>query len=77
MKDGYLNPQFSVPIESQTKYNKTLTEIDTEIFTKSLLVEPELFDKTYDELVKKYLKSGGQEVIDEKKENYNKYIKGQ
>ncbi|MDF2987569.1 MAG: extracellular solute-binding protein family 1 [Eubacterium sp.] len=63
----YVNiPHFSTVIASQTKYQTTLYDKDTEIFVKSITSKPQQFDKTYDSLVEQYMKAGGQEIVDEK-----------
>ena len=64
--DANYIPHYDTVIESQAKYSKTLADKDVEIFVKSITCKPADFDKTYDSLVADYMKSGGQEIVDEK-----------
>lgn len=66
LKDAGYMPHFDTVIESQAKYQKTLADKESEIFVKSITCKPDQFDKTYDSLVNDYMKSGGQEIVDEK-----------
>lgn len=66
LKDGYTNPRFDRPIDSEIKYNKTLKDKGEETMVKSILAKPEEFSKTYDSMVQEIMKLGGQAEIDEK-----------
>jgi putative aldouronate transport system substrate-binding protein len=63
--DTYQIPKY--PIESEAKLKRSLYEKEAEIFVKSLVVKPAEFDRTYDRLVREYLKMGGQRVINDRK----------
>jgi putative aldouronate transport system substrate-binding protein len=63
--DQYVLPVY--PIQSEAKLKNSLYEKETETFVKSIVVKPSDFDRTYDSLVKEYLKVGGQQVINDRK----------
>lgn len=71
MTDGMTVASLEGSIQASAKYSKVLENIDVEIFAKSITCKKEDFDATYDSLVEKYLKAGGQEVIDEKRAVFN------
>lgn len=66
LTDANYIPHFDTVIQSQAKYQKALTDKESEIFVKSITCKVADFDKTYDKLVSEYMKSGGQEIVDEK-----------
>lgn len=68
--DYYLAFHFDKPIESETKLGKVLGEKSTELMIKSIIAKPSEFDKVYDDLSDQYMKLGGTEVMNEKKEAY-------
>ncbi|MFS0725293.1 extracellular solute-binding protein [Paenibacillus sp. 1P07SE] len=68
--DGVLKPRVSTPIEAEIKYASTLKEKNDEIFVKVITAKPEDFDRIYDSEVQDYMKIGGQEVMDEKRQAY-------
>lgn len=70
LKDGYTQPRFDRPIESEIKYAKTLKDKAEEAVVKSILANPDQFDKVFDSNVEEYLKLGGQAVIDERRAAY-------
>jgi|LSQX01.3.fsa_nt_gb putative aldouronate transport system substrate-binding protein len=68
--DGVSPARFDNTTEASAKFGKVLEGKGVEIFLKSITCSPEEFDKTYDTLLDEYLKSGGQEIINEKIELY-------
>lgn len=70
LNDGYTNPRFDRPIDSEIKYSKTLKDKAQEAVVKSILAKPADFSKTFDSLTDEYLKLGGQAVIDERRAAY-------
>jgi len=75
LKDAGYMPRFDRVIESEAKYAKALTDKEVQIFVKSITCKPEDFDKTYDSLVEDYMKSGGKEIEDEKRQAYRAMMK--
>jgi putative aldouronate transport system substrate-binding protein len=76
MKDAYAPPWIDQILTQGIKYNgPVLFPKAQEILTKSIMCKPADFDATYDSLVKDYLASGGQAVIDEKIAAYNQMVK--
>lgn len=70
LKDGISKLGFDVPIEAEMKNGGNLKKIEQELIIKSIAAKPEDFEKTYEEINKKWLSSGGQQVIDEKRVAY-------
>jgi ABC-type sugar transport system, periplasmic component len=70
LKDGYTNPRFDRPIESEIKYGTTLKAKAIEIVVKSILAKSDQFSQLYDAGVAEYLKIGGQAVEDERRAVY-------
>ena len=66
----YPDPVFSVPIESLNEYRASLQSLFQEFYTKLVKCKPEEFDALYEELSKKYLEAGYQEIMDEKLEAF-------
>ncbi|WP_419872939.1 extracellular solute-binding protein [Candidatus Pristimantibacillus sp. PTI5] len=54
------------PIEAQTKYATTLLDKFNEIIVKTTMAKPEQFESTYDSMLKDYMASGGQAILDER-----------
>jgi putative aldouronate transport system substrate-binding protein len=76
MKDAYAPPWIDQILTQGIKYDgPVLFPKAQEIFTKSIMAAPSAFDATYDSLVKDYLASGGQAVIDEKIAAYKQMVK--
>jgi putative aldouronate transport system substrate-binding protein len=75
LKDGYTPFRFDRPIEADAKYNKLLEDKSVEMWVRLVTASPSEYDKLYDRLVDEYMKSGGQQVMDEKKAAY-KAMKG-
>lgn len=57
---------FPKPIAAETKYAQILKGKYEELLVKSMLAKPADFDKTYDDMLKQYLASGGEEVHKER-----------
>lgn len=75
LKDGYTQPRFDRPIESEIKYAKTLKDKAEETLVKSILAKPDKFNETYDSNLAEFLKLGGQAIIDERREAYKELKK--
>lgn len=76
-KDGITKARVLKPIESESKLGTTLKKkAEEDMFVKIVTASPADFDATYDAEVADFMKSGGKEVIDERraayKEQYNK-----
>ncbi|MBW5447775.1 extracellular solute-binding protein [Cohnella sp. CFH 77786] len=56
----------SKPIEAQTKYGTTLQDKYFEIIVKTTMVKPDKFESTYESMMKDYMASGGQAILDER-----------
>ncbi|MEC0135931.1 extracellular solute-binding protein [Paenibacillus macerans] len=54
------------PIAAQTKYGTTLQEKFNEMLVKTTMVKPDQFDSVYETMMKDYMASGGQAVLDER-----------
>ena len=65
-KYAYSDPVFSVTINSESEYSATLLSLYQEYSVQLTKCKPEEFDALYDELSKKYLEAGYQEIIDER-----------
>lgn len=74
MNDAYARPYLPKPVESNIKYHETLEKIREELVINCITGKPEDVQKNYDEVYKKYLSSGGQEVQDERLEIYKSSI---
>lgn len=61
---------FSVVIESAGEYQASLLSLYTEYRDQLTMCKPDEFDKLYDDLSKKYLDAGFQEIIDERAAAY-------
>ncbi|MFC5649279.1 extracellular solute-binding protein [Paenibacillus solisilvae] len=61
---------FTTPIEAENKYIPTLQDKYEEIIVKSVMAKPEAFSKTYDDLLKDYMASGGDAIVKERTEAY-------
>jgi putative aldouronate transport system substrate-binding protein len=76
MKDAYPPPWIDQILTMGIKYDgPVLFPKAQEIFTKTIMCKPSEFDALYDSLVKDYLASGGQAVIDEKAAAYRQMVK--
>jgi putative aldouronate transport system substrate-binding protein len=70
-QDGVVRPRVLKTIESEIKYGNTLTKLSEEdMFVKVVTAPVNKFDEIHDAEVAKFLKSGAQEVIDEKRAAY-------
>ncbi len=63
---AYSDPVFAVAIESESEYSATLLNLYKEYYVQLVTCKPEEFDALYEELSKKYLEAGYQEIIDER-----------
>ncbi len=57
---------FNKPIESEAKYGSALQDKFDQLVVKATMVTPDQFDATYDSLLKDYMSSGGQAIMDER-----------
>ncbi|WP_438444101.1 extracellular solute-binding protein [Gorillibacterium sp. sgz5001074] len=55
------------PIEAESKYGTTLLEKAEELIVKSTMAKPAEFSSVFDSMMKSYMSSGGQAVLDERK----------
>lgn len=74
--DNIQQVRFGHPIESEAKYGTTLADKYQEIIVKTAMVKPDQFDATFDSMLKDYMASGGQAILDERTAAY-KAMKGQ
>lgn len=58
------------PIEAQTKYATTLLDKFNEIIVKTTMSKPDQFESIYETMMKDYMSSGGQAILDERTEVY-------
>lgn len=74
--DGIVDPWyfngFQEPIEAEAKYTKTLNDKRTEMFVRLYMCDPAQFDATYDALVQEYMEAGGTEVMNARKEVFQR-----
>ncbi|MBB6669945.1 extracellular solute-binding protein [Cohnella nanjingensis] len=68
--DTFKPVRFDKPIEAEAKYGTTLQDKFKEIIVKTAMVKPEQFDGTYESMMKDYLSSGGQAILDERTAAY-------
>ncbi|HZG83634.1 extracellular solute-binding protein [Paenibacillus sp.] len=54
------------PIEAQTKYGTTLQDKFNEMIVKTTMAKPEQFESVYETMMKDYMASGGQAILDER-----------
>ncbi|WP_029192841.1 extracellular solute-binding protein [Paenibacillus harenae] len=54
------------PIEAQTKYGTTLLDKFNEMIVKTTMSKPDQFDSVYESMLKDYMASGGQAILDER-----------
>lgn len=71
---GYANSdcKFAVIIKSSSELQQTLCELYAEYRDQLVTCPPDQFDALYEELSAKYLEAGYQQVIDERREAYEK-----
>ncbi|MBB6638081.1 extracellular solute-binding protein [Cohnella thailandensis] len=62
--------RFDVPVESQAKYGTTLLDKFEELLVKTTMAKPDQFETTYESMLKDYMASGGQAILDERKKLY-------
>ncbi|MBE5961990.1 MAG: extracellular solute-binding protein [Lachnospiraceae bacterium] len=67
---AYSDPVFAVAIDSESEYSATLLSLWKEYSVELTKCKPEEFDALYNDLSKKFLDAGYQEVIDERLEAY-------
>ncbi|MBJ9990986.1 extracellular solute-binding protein [Paenibacillus sp. S28] len=70
MTDTIRYANFTSPIEAENKYIPTLQDKYDELIVKSIMTKPGDFDKTYDDLLKDYMASGGDTIKQERTEAY-------
>lgn len=71
-KEGYASnaPTFTVPIEAESEYSGTLTELYKELRDKLVMADAKDFDKLYKEYTKQYEDAGYKAVTDERTKAY-------
>lgn len=62
--------RFPDPIQAEIKYGSILNDIYNELLVKTVMASPENFESTYASMLEQYMKSGGQEILDERTEAY-------
>ncbi|WP_342423919.1 extracellular solute-binding protein [Paenibacillus sp. FSL E2-0178] len=62
--------RFGHPIEAEAKYGTALADKFQEIIVKMTMIKPEQFESTYDSMIKDYMASGGQAILDERTAAY-------
>lgn len=72
-REGYAvnQPTFIVPIEAETEYGGTLTELYKELRDKLVMAKPEEFDSLYEQFVQQYNDAGFAEIIEERAAAYD------
>lgn len=72
--DGFVDvreiPLYEKPLESVSKYQINLDKIYNDGFVKIVTAPADQFETVYQQVLDQYLKSGGQQIIDEKAEYY-------
>lgn len=65
--NGYIDPDVSTPpTEAEGKYSNSLREKGYELYARCLTCKPEEFDRVWEQQYQEFLKTGGQEVIDQR-----------
>lgn len=65
--NGYVDPDVSTPpTEAEGKYSNSLREKGYEVYARCLTCKPEEFDTVWDQQYQEFLKTGGQEVLDQR-----------
>lgn len=73
-RDAYVEKHYSCgAIKAEEGMGPPLKEKRNNFLTQSVTAKPDKFDATFDAGMKDYLASGGQAIIDERKEKYEKY----
>lgn len=62
--------RFDHPIEAEAKYGTALADKFQEIIVKMTMIKPEQFESTYESMIKDYMASGGQAILDERTAAY-------
>lgn len=70
MQDGIKPVRFDHPLASEAKYGKSLADKYDELLVKAIMAKIGDFNKVYEDAVKDYMASGGQEVLKERQEAY-------
>lgn len=68
--DTFPPVNFSVPIEAEAKYGSALQDKYAQLIVKTTMVSPDQFEATYESLLKDYMSSGGQAILDERTKVY-------
>jgi putative aldouronate transport system substrate-binding protein len=61
---------FATPIQAEIKYIPTLQDKYYQLIVKSVMAKPADFDKTYDDLLRDYMASGGDAILQERTQAY-------
>jgi ABC-type sugar transport system, periplasmic component len=62
--------RFDHPIEAEAKYGSSLSDKFQEFIVKATIVKPANFESTYESMMKDYMASGGQAILDERTAAY-------
>jgi len=75
MTDGIETPLIHTILQSEIKYSAVLKEKNDEIFVKVITAKPEDFEDVYDREVAEYLRMGGQQVMEDKRQAYRENLR--
>ncbi|MDR0326046.1 MAG: sugar ABC transporter substrate-binding protein [Oscillospiraceae bacterium] len=77
-RDGFVRPNFNVgEITSESGKSAVLDDKRDTTFNQSIIASPDAFDSTFDTGMADYLASGGQAIIDERLERYERAFPGE
>lgn len=62
--------RFDHPIAAEAKYGNALSDKFEEMIVRLTMVKPDQFDSSFDSMLKDYMASGGQAILDERTEAY-------
>lgn len=62
--------RFPDPIEAEIKYGAILGDLYNEMLVKVVMASPQDFEATYQSMMDQYMKSGGQQILDERIQAY-------
>lgn len=70
MKDGIPEIEVDAVIHAEIKYSKLLSDKDNEMFVKIITADPKQFDEVYDKEAEDYMRMGGEQVMNAKRQAY-------
>ena len=66
--NAYVEPTVSIPSEQQGKYAKTLADKQKEVFAKTIACKPADFDTTWTKMITEFMRVGGTQVLNERRQ---------